>query len=240
MSRPTTAMVLAAGMGVRMRPLTDDRPKPLVALRGRTLIDHVLDRLEAAGVTRAIVNVHYRAEQIIAHLASRQRPDIVISDECEKLLDTGGGIVKALPLIGDMPFVIHNSDSVWTEGVGSNLDRLLSHFDGDAMDSLMLLAPTAGCLGYQGAGDFAMDQQGRLRRRREREVVPFAFTGVSVAHPRLFEGAPRGAFSINRLWDRSLSEGRLYGLRLQGLWMHVGTPDALAEAEARIAAHTAR
>jgi len=234
--RPTTAMVLAAGLGARMRPLTDDRPKPLVRLRGRPLIDHVLDRLAAAGIERAVVNVHYKADQLIDHLAARSAPRITISDERDALLDTGGGIIRALPLLGGGPILVHNSDSVWTEGVGSNLARLIEAYDPERMDSLMLLAPTSGSLGYDGAGDFAMDQLGVLRRRKEREVVPFAFTGVSIAHPRLFENAPTGAFSLNRLWDRRLAERRLFGLRLQGLWMHVGTPDALAEAEARLAA----
>jgi MurNAc alpha-1-phosphate uridylyltransferase len=234
--RPTTAMVLAAGLGMRMRPLTDDKPKPLVRLRGRPLIDHVLDRLATAGIVRAVVNVHYRADQLIAHLAERKTPKVVISDERDTLLDTGGGLIRALPLLGDGPILIHNSDSVWTEGVGSNLVRLLEAYDPERMDSLMLLAATSASLGYDGAGDFAMDQLGVLRRRKEREIVPFAFTGVSIAHPRLFENAPKGAFSLNRLWDRSLAERRLHGLRLQGLWMHVGTPDALVEAEARLAA----
>jgi len=218
-----------------MRPLTDEKPKPLVRLRGRPLLDHVLDRLAAAGVARAVVNVHYKGEQIIDHLARREHPATLISDERDALLDTGGGVVRALPLLGDRPFVIHNSDSVWMEGIGSNLDRLLGAFNSDQMDSLMLLAPTATSLGYDGPGDFAMNQLGALRRRREREVVPFAFTGVSIAHPRLFADAPSGAFSLNRLWDRALANGRIFGLRLQGLWMHVGTPEALAEAELRLA-----
>ncbi len=235
-ARPTTAMVLAAGLGVRMRPLTDDRPKPLVALQGRPLLDHVLDRLAAAGITRAVVNVHYRADQIVAHLKGRTHPQSIVSDERDALLDTGGGVVRALPLLGPDPFVVHNSDSVWIEGAGSNLDRLLSAFDPARMDSLMLLAPAADSLGYDGPGDFAMDEHGRLRRRRENETVPYAFAGVSIAGPALFAEAPAGAFSLNRLWDRSLAAGRLYGLALQGVWMHVGTPQALIEAESRLAA----
>lgn len=233
--RPTTAFVLAAGKGLRMRPLTNDRPKPLVVLRGRTLLDHVLDRLAAAGIERAVVNVHYKGEQIIEHVAARTSPAICISDERDALLDTGGGVVRALPLIGAQPFIIHNSDSTWLEGIGSNLARLIQAFDPDRMDSLMLLAATSASLGYEGPGDFAMDQMGTLRRRREREIVPFAFTGVSIAHPRLFASAPDGAFSLNRMWDRAIADGRLFGLRLQGLWMHVGTPEALADAEGRLA-----
>jgi len=235
-ARPTTAMVLAAGLGVRMRPLTDDRPKPLVALQGRTLLDHVLDRLASAGITRAIVNVHYRADQIVEHLKGRTHPQTVVSDERDALLDTGGGVVRALPLLGSAPFVVHNSDSVWIEEGNPNLDRLLTAFDAARMDSLMLLAPTAQSLGYDGPGDFAMDDQGRLRRRRPDETVPFAFAGVSIAGPALFTDAPHGPFSLNRLWDRSLAAGRLYGLVLHGVWMHVGTPQALIEAEARLAA----
>jgi MurNAc alpha-1-phosphate uridylyltransferase len=228
-------MVLAAGLGTRMRPLTDSRPKPLVVLNGRTLLDRVLDRLAAAGISNAVVNVHHHAQQIISHLRERQAPRIIISDERDALLDTGGGLVRALPLLGAEPFVIHNSDSVWIEEQRSNLDDLIAAFDPERMDSLMLLAPVAASLGYDGAGDFAMDRQGRLRRRGGKETVPFAFTGVSIATRRMFEGAPLERLSLNRLWDASLASGRLYGLPLQGLWMHVGTPAALAEAEAALA-----
>ena len=229
--RPRSAMVLAGGFGKRMLPLTQDKPKPMVELKGRPLIDHVLDRLAAAGVARAVVNVHYCADKLEAHVKHRTRPEIVISDERQQLLDTGGGVVKALPMLGAEPFLIHNSDSVWIEGVGSNLERLFAVWDPDAMDSLMLLATAATSLGYDGPGDFVMDKDGRLGRRGEREMAPFVFAGVSIAHPRMFEGAPEGPFSMNRLWDRAIDSGRLYGIRLDGLWMHVGTPEALNEAE---------
>jgi len=229
--RPRSAMVLAGGFGKRMLPLTKDKPKPMVALKGRPLVDHVLDRLAAAGVARAVVNVHYCADKLEAHVKHRTRPEIVISDERQQLLDTGGGVVKALPMLGAEPFLIHNSDSVWIEGVGSNLERLFAVWDPDAMDSLMLLATATTSLGYDGPGDFVMDKDGRLGRRGEREMAPFVFAGVSIAHPRMFEGAPEGPFSMNRLWDRAIDSGRLYGIRLDGLWMHVGTPEALNEAE---------
>ena len=227
----TTAMVLAAGLGKRMRPLTDVVPKPLVRLKSKPLIDHVLDRLAAGGIKRAVVNVHYLPDLIEAHLASRTNPAIIISDERDALLDTRGGVVRALPLLGDAPFLIHNSDSVWIEGVGSNIARLIQAFDPDRMDSLMLLALGATSLGYDGHGDFAMDADGVLSRRGERREAPFVFTGVSIAHPRLFEDAPKGAFSLNTLWDRAIDRGRLFGLRLEGAWMHVGTPQSVEEAE---------
>ena len=229
--RPRSAMVLAGGFGKRMLPLTQDKPKPMVVLKGRPLVDHVLDRLAAAGVARAVVNVHYCADKLEAHVKHRARPEIVISDERQQLLDTGGGVVRALPMLGAEPFLIHNSDSVWIESVGSNLERLFAAWDPDAMDSLMLLATAATSLGYDGPGDFVMDKDGRLSRRGEREMAPFVFAGVSIAHPRMFEGAPEGPFSMNRLWDRAIDSGRLYGIRLDGLWMHVGTPEALNEAE---------
>ena len=234
-ARMTTAMVLAAGLGQRMRPLTADRPKPLVEVDGRALIDRVLDRLAAGGIETAVVNVHYLGEQIIDALAARERPRIVISDERGELLDTGGGVAKALALLGDAPFFVHNSDSIWTEGVEDNLQRMRKYWDGARMDCLMLLAMTTTSTGYDGRGDFTMDSQGRVSRRGEHEVAPFAFTGVSIMHPRLFEDAPAGAFSLNRLWDRAIAAGRLYGLRLEGRWMHVGSPLGLAEAEQALA-----
>lgn len=227
----STAMVLAAGLGQRMRPLTDKIPKPMVKLAGRPLIDHVLDRIEEAGIERAVVNVHYCADVLESHLAGRSSPNILISDERDELLETGGGVVKALPLLGDAPFLLHNSDSVWIEGIGRNLDRLMNAWDPERMDSLLLLALASNSLGYHGMGDFSMTPNGSLERRQERCVAPFVFTGVSIAHPRLFTDAPKGPFSINKLWDNSIERGRLYGIRLDGWWMHVGTPEALAEAE---------
>jgi N-acetyl-alpha-D-muramate 1-phosphate uridylyltransferase len=231
MTRAKTAMVLAAGHGERMRPLTDKIPKPLVTLAGRPLIDHVLDRLKAAQVEKAVVNVHYLADQIETHLRARGEPQIVISDERELLLDTGGGTKKALPLLGAGPFFIHNSDSVWSEGVTPALNAMLRQWDPSEMDCLLLLAPLSSSMGYFGRGDFSMAADGRLVRRGERQVVPFAFAGVSLCDQRLFKDAPDGPFSLNLSWDRALQTGRLFGIRLDGCWMHVGTPEALKEAE---------
>lgn len=227
-------MVLAAGLGTRMRPLTDQVPKPLVRFDGRPLIDHVLDRIADAGIERAVVNVHYLADKLQAHLVKRACPEVVISDERDALLDTGGGTVRALPKLGAEPFMIHNSDSVWLEGIGSNLKRLCAAWDPERMDSLLLVALTSHSIGYDGLGDFNMAPDGILARRPEREVAPFVFTGVSIAHPRLFADAPQGAFSMNKLWSRSIASKRLYGIRLDGVWMHIGTPDAIDEAERRI------
>ena len=229
--RPTTAMVLAAGLGQRMKPLTDTIPKPLVLLAGKPLIDHVLDRLAGAGITRAVVNVHYLADKLEAHLAKRVAPKIIISDERGVLLDTGGGVCRALPLIGNRPFLIHNSDSVWIDGLGSNLERLIAAFDAKTMDSLMLLAPAAASIGYDGLGDFSMDGDGRLTRQSGARVAPFVFTGVSMIHPCMFNGEAERRFSLNHVWDRAIAAGRLFGIRLDGVWMHVGTPDAVGEAE---------
>ncbi len=231
----TTAMTLAAGFGKRMMPLTLDRPKPMVELDGRPMIDHVLDRLARAGIENCIVNLHYQADVLENHLRQRrEKPLITFSSERDTILDTGGGIKRALPLIGDRPFVLHNSDSVWIEGQTDNIARLLNQYDAEKMDCLLLLAPTKTCLGYEGKGDFLMDSHGRLRRRRSDEISPFVFTGVSIQHPRLFENSPDGAFSINQLWDRALAAGRVYGLLFEGTWMHVGTPEALRQAEKAI------
>lgn len=228
---PKSAMVLAAGLGKRMRPLTDLVPKPLVRLHQRPLIDHVLDRIAAAGIEQAVVNVHFHADQLIGHLQSRTRPRVLISDERDALLDTGGGVKKALPKLGPEPFLIHNSDSIWIEGVQPNLVTLARSFDPERMDCLMLLALGSTSIGYDDRGDFMMSPDGLLKRRPERELAPFVFTGVSIAHPRLFENAPEGPFSLNLLWDRAIEQRRLYGIRLDGIWMHAGTPAALAEAE---------
>lgn len=233
---PRNAMVLAAGLGTRMRPLTDTVPKPLVKVAGRALIDHVLDRLAAAGVETAAVNVHHFAEQIERHLASRQRPKIVISDERGMLLGTGGGVVKALPLLGDEPFFHLNSDTIWIDGVKSNLRRLAEAFDSATMDALLLLAPSSGSIGYAGRGDFTMTPDGRLTARSECEVAPFVFAGAAILSPALFKHAPAGEFPLTALFARAAQAGRLHGLRLDGLWMHVGTPDAIALAEKAIAA----
>jgi len=235
---PKIAMVLAAGLGTRMRPLTDTLPKPLVKVAGRALLDHVLDRLADAGVARAVVNVHYLADQITAHVAARKRPQIVISDERGVLLDTGGGVVNVLPQLGPAPFFHLNADTIWIDGVQPNLARLAAAFDLNAMDGLLLLAPTAGSIGYDGRGDFAMAPDGRLQRRAEREVAPFVYAGAAILSPALFAKAPAGSFSLTTLFDRAALAGRLSGLRLEGLWMHVGTPEAIGAAEAAIKAST--
>ncbi len=231
---PDHAMVLAAGLGTRMRPVTDGMPKPLVPVAGKPLLDYVLDKLAVAGVSDAVVNVHYFAEQIERHLAGRRAPRITISDERRELLNTGGGVRAALRFLGTAPFFLLNSDTLWIDGVDGNLSRLARAFDPARMDALLLLAPTATSVGYVGRGDFAMDPAGLLRRRREREVVPFVYAGAAVLTPRMFVDAPEGPFSLNLLFDRAIEAGRLCGLRLDGVWMHVGTPDAVAAAEAAI------
>ena len=233
------AMVLAAGLGTRMRPLTDTLPKPLVPVAGRALLDHVLDRLAGAGVAEAVVNVHHMADSIEKHLKGRTRPKITISDERGELLDTGGGVVKALKLLGAAPFFHVNSDTIWVEGVTPNLGRLAAMFEPAEMDAAVLLAATATSIGYDGRGDFAMAPDGRLKRRAEREVVPFVYAGAAVLSPGLFADSPKGAFSLNRLFDRAIDAGRLFGLRLEGTWMHVGTPAAIKAAEAAILASAA-
>src|SRR5436305_8271147 len=197
------AMVLAAGLGKRMRPLTDMRPKPLIGVAGKALIDHVLDKLADAGVTQVVVNVHHKADQIEGHVKGRTRPRIVISDERGELLDTGGGVVKALPQLGAAPFLHVNSDTLWIEGVTPNLSRLTAQFDAARMDILLLLASTTDSIGYEGRGDFTMTPDGRLTRRGEREVAPFVYAGAAVLSPALFADAPHGAFSLNRLFDRA-------------------------------------
>ena len=234
-NRPTTAMVLAAGLGTRMRPLTDTIPKPLVPLAGRPLIDHVLDRLTQAGITRAVVNVHHHADLLEAHLKPRVIPEILISDERGVLLETGGGVVRALALLGDAPFLIHNSDSVWIERGTSNLSRLLDVWNASRMDSVMLLAPVSCSLGYDGPGDFHLADDGQLTRRSGTERAPYVFAGVSIIHPCMFKGESERRFSLNWVWDRAISAGRLFGIPLDGLWMHVGTPEALNDANAAMA-----
>ncbi len=236
---PKRAIVLAAGLGTRMRAFNGQIPKPLVKVGGRPLIDYVLDRLAAAGVERAVVNVHHLADQIERHLAARRRPKIVISDERDELLGTAGGIVKALPELGEEPFFLVNSDTVWIDGVKSNLTGLAAAFDPERMDGLLLLAATALSIGYSGRGDFNMAADGRLARRGEREVVPFVYAGAAILTPRFFAGVPAGPSSMSPLFDRAIEADRLCGLRLEGLWMHVGTPEAVAAAEAAILASAA-
>src|SRR3954462_2217430 len=229
--KPTKAMVLAAGLGLRMRPVTDHMPKPLVPVAGRPLLDHALDKLGDAGVTEAVVNVHYLPDQIIDHVAPRTRPRVIISDERDVVLGTGGAVVKALPLLGAAPFFHVNADTMWIDGVRSNLARLAEAFDPSRMDILLLMSPTTSSIGYHGAGDYAMATDGTLRKRREHQVVPFVYAGVAIMSPASFAGAPQGAFSLTKLFDRAEQQQRLYGLRMDGVWMHVGTPDAIAAAE---------
>lgn len=231
----TRAMVLAAGLGTRMRPLTEKLPKPLVPVEGRPLIDHVLDRLEEAGVDTAVVNVHHFADMLTDHLARRRSPRIVISDERDLLLESGGGIRKALGEFGDTPFFVINSDTIWIEGVRPNLKRMADNFDAARMDGLLLLALAATSIGYDGCGDFQMDPFGRLQRRGEREIVPFVYAGAAIMRPQPFLAHRVEKFSLNRIFDQAIAAHRLFGQRLEGLWMHVGTPASVRAAELAIA-----
>ena len=232
----TTAMVLAAGLGKRMRPLTATRPKPLVEVAGKALLDHVLDRLRAAGIKRAVVNVHYLADALEAHLRSRGGGlEIAISDERDLLLETGGGVVKALPLIGDNRFLIANSDNLWVDGPVDAIRLLADRWDDAEMDALLLMVPLARANCHTGQGDFHMDAVGHLTRRKPGRVAPFVFTGVQIVSRRLFENAPTGSFSFNVLWNRAIETNRLFGIVHQGLWFDVGTPPAIGQAEAILA-----
>jgi N-acetyl-alpha-D-muramate 1-phosphate uridylyltransferase len=232
-ARITHAMLLAAGLGTRMRPLTDDRPKPLIVAGGRTLLDHNLDQLLEAGIRHCVVNVHYLAGQIEAHCAGRKEPSITISDERAGLLDSGGGVRKALPMLGKDPFFCLNADTIWLNGPRSNLVRMAENFDPARMDILLMVAPTVTTIGWGNRGDFRLLQDGRLERAGRNEIVPFAYCGVAILKPELFANRPE-IFSLNRLFDEAQEAGRLYGLRLDGLFMHVGTPEALREAESAL------
>ena len=233
---PTTAMVLAAGLGSRMKPLTDDRPKALVEVGGRALIDHMLDRLADAGVTRAVVNVHAFADRLEAHLARRRgAPAIAISDERSHLLETGGGLKYARPLLGDAPIFTANIDAVWIERGEAALPALAAGFEPARMDARLLVAPTGTALGLDGPGDFFLAGDGRLAFRGDAESAPYVFCGVQVFKPALVDGEPDAVFSTSRIWRRLAQAGRLYGSVLQGAWMHVGDPRARDAAEARLA-----
>ncbi|MBQ8106785.1 MAG: nucleotidyltransferase family protein [Afipia sp.] len=238
-TKPVSAMVLAAGLGVRMRPLTEKMPKPLVSVAGKPLLDHVLDRLAEVNVTTAVVNVHYLPDQIIQHVKGRTVPRVIISDERDVVLGTGGGVVKALPLLGDAPFYHLNSDTMWIDGVQSNLARLAEAFDPARMDILLLMAPTSHSIGYSGCGDYAMLTDGALRKRKEHQVVPFVYAGAAIMSPAVFKNAPAGEFSLTKIFDAANDQERLFGLRLDGLWMHVGTPDAVQAAEEALLASVA-
>ena len=227
---PRRAMVLAAGRGERMRPLTDSRPKPLVQVRGRAMIDWVLDRLAAAEVEGAVVNLHHLGEQLESHLSARRNPHITLSPEA-RLLDTGGGVRQALARLGERPFYVINGDVVWLDGHTPALERLAAAWNDEEMDALLLLHPTAFAVGYAGVGDFVLAPDGRMRRRRESEVAPFVFTGIQILHPRLFEDSPEGPFSLNLIYDKAGAAERLWGLRHDGEWFHIGTPEGLREVE---------
>lgn len=235
MSEIKRAMILAAGLGTRMAPLTLEKPKPLIALNGKPLIDYCIDRLIQNGIDFIVVNVHYLADQIIAHIEERQAREknvtFVISDERDAILESGGGIARSLAHFNGEPFLTYNSDSLWVEGMGSAIGRMKTRWNAESMDALMLLAPCTTAIGYEERGDFLMDPWGVLKRRPERDLAPFVWTGLQIMHPRLFEGAPSGRFSINPLWDKAIAKGRLCGVRLDGVWIHVGTPQGLEDAE---------
>lgn len=228
------AMLLSAGLGKRMRPLSTTRPKPLVRVAGKALIDYALDKLVEAGVARAVVNVHYLPDQLIAHCAARAAPAIAISDESERLLETGGGMVKALPLIAAERFFAINTDAVWLDGPRNAFAALSQAWDEDRMDALLLVVSHAQAGNYRGLGDFQLDPLGRLSRRRPGRVAPYIYTGIQLVSQRLLRDAPEGAFSTGVLWDRAIAEGRLYGLSHTGLWFEVGTPAMIAPTEAAL------
>ncbi len=233
---PDVAMVMAAGLGKRMRPLTATRPKPLVEVAGKALIDHSLDRLRAAGVRKVVVNVHYLADALEAHLKRYASDlDVTVSDERAQLLETGGGMLKARAYLGDAPFLTVNSDNLWVDGPIDAINLLAERWDDDRMDALLLLVPQARAHGHGGRGDFHMDAVGRLKRRKTGRVAPFVYTGVQLVSPRLLDDAPEGVFSTNVLWDQTIAKGRLYGVVHQGLWFDVGTPQAISLTETLLA-----
>lgn len=235
----THAMVLAAGLGTRMRPLTDNRPKPLLELDDRSLLDHALDRLQAAGVGQAVVNAHWFGDQIEAAMARRADPRIILQKE-DTLLETGGGVTMALPNLGDGPFAVVNGDAFWLDGPTPALKRLSAAFDPAEMDALLLMVRTTQVEGMVGKGDFLIDPIGRMRRPKEREIAPYLYAGVQILSPALFADAPTGAFSLNRLYDRAIENGRLYGLVHDGVWFHLSTPEDLEQAETTLRAGLAR
>jgi len=228
-----TAMILAAGLGKRMRPLTSTQPKPMVRVAGKPLIDHVLDRLEDAGVAKAVVNVHYLADMLETHLKARKKPAVTISDERALLLETGGGMVKAEGLLPD-PFFAVNADNLWLDGPYDAFRELSEIWDPDKMDALLLLVPHSGAFNYRGKGDFQMDPHGRIARRRSGRIAPFIYSGIQLVSHRLLREAPEGPFSTNILWNRAIEEGRLYGLCFAGEWFEVGDPGAIAPTEAAL------
>jgi len=232
---PKTGMVLAAGLGTRMRPISQTVPKPLIELAGQTLLDHAIDRLALAGVERVVVNVHYKPEMITERLAARRQPTIEISHEAE-LLETGGGVLKALPLLDELFFVV-NSDVLWLDGKDYALARLAGAFDDAHMDAVLLLQRTTGAIGYEGRGDYFLDSLGKPRRRAEQEIAPYIFTGVQLLHRRAFDGIADKRFSLNRVYDKADAAGRLHAIVHDGEWYHVGTPEGLAMTRARLSSH---
>jgi MurNAc alpha-1-phosphate uridylyltransferase len=233
---PRTAMVMAAGLGKRMRPLTATRPKPLIDVAGKTLLDHTLDRLKAASVEKAVVNVHYLADALEAHLRRRVSGlEIVVSDERAQLLETGGGLMHAKDLIDADPFLCVNSDNLWVDGPINALRLLARRWDDAEMDALLLVVPQARAYNNSGPGDFHMDALGRLSRRKPGKVAPFVYTGIQMMSKRLLTDAPQGPFSTNLFWDRAIAQGRCFGLVHQGLWFDVGSPEAIAATEAVLA-----
>jgi MurNAc alpha-1-phosphate uridylyltransferase len=231
-----SAMVLAAGLGRRMRPLTATQPKPLVRVAGMTLLDRALDMLVRGGVREAVVNVHYMADRVEAHLAARPRGIAIrISDERSRLLETGGGLVRALPMLPGEPVFAINADNVWVDGTEPAVGVMRRRWRADAMDALLLMVPLARAFNHEGRGDFHMDPCGRLSRRRPGRVAPFVFTGLQLVSKRLFEGEEERPFSMNLLWDRAAAAGRLWGMVHQGLWFDVGTAAAVPATEARLA-----
>jgi MurNAc alpha-1-phosphate uridylyltransferase len=235
---PPVAMVMAAGLGKRMRPLTATRPKPLVEVAGKPLLDHCLDRLKVAGVRKVVVNVHYLADSLEAHLSNRVTGlEIAVSDEREQLLETGGGLVRALPLIDADPFLVVNSDNLWVDGPIDSLRMLAAEWDDARMDALLLVVPLDRAYCHKGLGDFHMSTGGTLRRRRAGGVAPFVYTGIQMVSKRLLDGEhPEGPFSTNLLWDRAMEQGRLFGAVHQGLWFDVGAPDNIRKTEEILAA----
>ncbi len=230
-----TAMILAAGLGKRMRPLTATQPKPLVRVNGKALIDYSLEQLENAGVAKAVVNVHYLADALEAHLKKRKGGvDLSISDERKQLMETGGGMAKALPQLPD-PFFCLNSDNIWLDGPRNVFSELSDAWDPERMDALLLVVPHARALNYRGKGDFHLDPMGLIRRRRSGRIAPFIFTGIQLVSHRLMRDAPDGPFSTNVLWQRAIEEGRLYGISHNGLWFEVGEPSAIKPTEAWLA-----
>jgi MurNAc alpha-1-phosphate uridylyltransferase len=225
-----TAMILAAGLGKRMRPLTASQPKPMVRVAGKPLIDHALDRLAEAGVAKAVVNVHYLADALEAHVLARKAPKVTVSDERALLLETGGGMVKALPQLPD-PFFALNADNIWLDGPKSAFHDLSRRWDPEAMDALLLVVPHARAMNFSGPGDFHMDPLGRVSRRRDGRIAPFIYTGIQLVSHRLLRDAPEGPFSTNILWNRAIAEGRLYGISFTGLWFEVGTPQMIRPTE---------